>query len=72
MIKVGDIVYKLRRGGFLHDEPIPVKGNIGLVIKEYTDKGAVPQYYVQFIKETPKWYYQHDICRIEREENKND
>jgi len=68
MIKVGDIVYRKRRGGFLHDQPTPIKDKLGLVIKEYKEKGAIPQYYVQFTYETPKWYYQHDLHRIRREE----
>ena len=66
MIKVGDIVYRLRRGGFIHEKPIPVTDSIGLVIKEYKEKGAIPQYYVQFDQESPKWYYQHDIRRVYR------
>ena len=64
MIKVGDIVYKVRKGGFLHDKPAPVTDSIGLVIKEHKEKGAIPQYYVQFDQQDPKWYYQHDIHRI--------
>ncbi len=43
MIKVGDIVFKRRRGGFIHDKPAPVTDQLGLVIKEYKDKGTVPQ-----------------------------
>lgn len=66
MIKVGDIVYRLRRGGFIHEKPIPITDSIGLVIKEYKQKGAIPQYYVQFDQESPKWYYQHDIRRVYR------
>ena len=63
MITVGDIVYRLRRGGFIHDKAYPVTDSIGLVIKEHKEKGAIPQYYVQFDQETPQWYYQHDIQR---------
>ena len=48
MIKVGDIVFKIRKGGFIHDKPVPVTDELGLVIKEYKEKGAIPQYYVQF------------------------
>tara|TARA_A100001391_G_scaffold99416_2_gene66081 strand:+ start:370 stop:579 length:210 start_codon:yes stop_codon:yes gene_type:complete len=64
MIKVGDIVFKVRRGGFLHESPVPVTNSIGLVIKEHREKGAVPQFYVQFDQEIPKWYYQHDLRRV--------
>lgn len=64
MIKVGDIVYRVRRGGFIHDKPRPVTDSIGLVIKEYKEQGAIPQYYVQFDQESPKWYYQHDIQQV--------
>jgi len=66
MIKRGDIVYKVRKGGFLHDRPIPFKGELGLVIKEHQEKGAVPQYYVQFDQKDPQWYYQHDLAKINR------
>ena len=72
MIKVGDIVYRLRRGGFLHDKPMPSKQDLGLVIKEIKEKGAIPQYYVQFNSQPPQWYYQHDLYRIRKEEDKND
>ena len=65
MIKIGDIVYRLRRGGFLHDKPEPVKTKIGLVIKEHKEKGAIPQYYVQFDQNDPKWFYHHELHRIE-------
>ena len=43
MIKVGDIVYRRRRGGFIHDKPVPVTNELGLVIKEFKEKGAIPQ-----------------------------
>ena len=72
MIKVGDIVFKRRRGGFIHDKPVPVTNELGLVIKEHTEEGAVPQYYVQFDQKDPRWFYQHDLHRIqwgERREN---
>jgi len=65
MIKVGDIVYRNRRGGFLHDKPVPVKNSLGLVIKEHREKGAIPQFYVQFNQNTPEWYYQHDLYKID-------
>ena len=67
MIKVGDIVYKRRKGGFLHDQPVPSRARLGLVIREHKEKGAIPQFYVQFDQNTPKWYYQHDLYRIRGE-----
>ena len=69
MIKIGDIVYLKRRGGFLHEESRIIKQRIGLVIKEHSQKGAISQYYVQFDKNDPKWYYEHDLHRIKRERN---
>ena len=63
MIKVGDIVFRVRRGGFIHDKSVPVTDRLGLVIKEYKEKGAVPQFYVQFDQDDPKWFYQHDLPR---------
>ena len=71
MIKPGDIVYQVRKGGFLHDRPVAIKDRVGLVIKEIRERNAIPQYYVQFDKETPKWYYQHDLQRIGGERNEN-
>ncbi len=71
MIKVGDIVYKRRRGGFIHSNPVPVTNQIGLVIKEFKDKGAIPQYYVKFDQEDPKWFYQQDLYRIDWKERKD-
>ena len=49
----------------------PLGSRLGLVIKDHRDKGAIPQFYVQFNKELPKWYYQHDLHRIGGERNKN-
>ena len=71
MIKPGDIVYRVRRGGFIHDYPAAVKNKVGLVIKEIKEKREVPQFYVQFDKETPKWFYQHDLQRIGGERKKD-
>lgn len=70
MLKVGDIVYRVRRGGFIHEKPTPVTDSIGLIIKEYREKGAIPQYYVQFDQKDPKWFYQHDLHKIEGGERK--
>jgi len=64
MINIGDIVYKKRRGGFLHSERSIIKESVGLVIKEIKDRGSIPQYYVQFDQNNPQWYYQHDLHRI--------
>jgi len=72
MITVGDIVFKVRKGGFIHDKPIPVTKEIGLVIKEHKEKGAVPQYYVQFDQKEAKWFYQHDLHRIKWRERGKD
>ena len=73
MIKPGDIVFMKRKGGLLNNQPLTSR--LGLVIKEHNEKGAIPQFYVQFNQETPKWYYQHDLKKIEhnrnREENKD-
>lgn len=69
MIKAGDIVYQVRKGGFIHDCSVAVKNRVGLVIKEIKEKGAIPQYYVQFDKGTPKWFYQHDLQKVGGERN---
>ena len=71
MIKPGDIVYRVRRGGFIHEEPVAVKDKVGLVIKELKERCGVPQFYVQFSKETPKWFYQHDLRNAGEEREKN-
>jgi hypothetical protein len=71
-MKIGDIVYQVRRGGFIHDKPVPIKTSVGLIIKEHKEKGAVPQFYVQFDQKTPKWYYQHDLRLIGGERNEDD
>jgi hypothetical protein len=71
MIKVGDIVFRKYFGGIMNNQP--KTDHLGLVIKEYKEKGAIPQYYVRFDQEDPKWYYQHDLHRIKwGERNKND
>ena len=71
MIKPGDIVYRVRKGGFIHDHPIAVKDSVGLVIKEIKERCTITQFYVQFNKEAPKWFYQHDLQRVEREKNED-
>jgi hypothetical protein len=71
-MKIGNIVYKVRKGGFIHDEPIPIRTSVGLIIKEYREKGAIPQFYVKFDKQNPEWYYQHDLHIIGGERNEND
>ena len=63
MIKVGDIVFKRYKGGFRDKKPN--ESELGLVIKEYKEKGAIPQYYVQFNQKDPLWFYQHDLHKIE-------
>jgi hypothetical protein len=71
MIKRGDIVYRVLKGGFIHSHPVSVKDSVGLVIKEIKEKGAIPQYHVQFGQETPKWFYQHDLRRVGEEREKD-
>ena len=71
MIKVGDIVFRKYKGGLLNNQPDDRV--IGLVIKEHREKGAIPQFYVQFNQEDPKWYYQHDLEKIKfGKDNKNE
>jgi hypothetical protein len=67
VIRLGDIVYQRKRGGLVLGSAI-VKTRLGLVIKELTEKASIPQYYVKFDQEEPKWFYQHDLHKIEREE----
>ena len=71
-MKIGDIVYQVRRGGFIHDKPVTIKTSVGLIIKEHKEKGAIPQFYVQFDQKTPKWYYKHDLRLIGGERNEDD
>ena len=71
MIKVGDIVFRKYKGGFRNNKPN--ESSLGLVIKEYKEKGAIAQYYVQFDQKDPKWFYQHDLHRVQwGERKKND
>ena len=71
MIKVGDIVFKRYQGGLKNNKPN--ESELGLVIKEYKEKGAIPQYYVQFGQKDPKWFYQHHLHRVQwGERRKND
>ena len=70
MIKPGDIVFQKRKGGLMNSQPLTSR--LGLVIKEHKEKGAIPQFYVRFNQDTPKWYYQHDLKKIQyrnRKEN---
>jgi len=71
MIKVGDIVYRKRRGGIIQRTSDVITSKIGLVIKEYNERGAPQQFYVQFDQQTPKWFLQPDLHRIGGERNKN-
>ncbi len=48
----------------------PVTDRVGLVIKEVREKFAIPQFFVQFDNEAPKWYYQHDLHQISGKERK--
>ena len=63
MIKVGDIVFRKKSGGLIKESE-NISSSIGLVIKDHRERGAIPQFYVQFDQNTPKWYYQHDLHRI--------
>ena len=74
MIVIGDIVFMRRKGGLMNNQP--KTDRLGLVIKEHKEKGAIPQYYVRFNQEDPRWYYQHDLHKIgirnrSEERNKN-
>ena len=71
MIEVGNIVFKIRRGGFIHDKPTPVTSEVGLVIKELKEKGAVTQYCVSFNQKEPRWYFHHELYKIEWKGKKN-
>ena len=65
MIKAGDIVFQVRKGGLFNKQP--VTDRLGLVIKEHgTDSAiSVNQYLVRFgQEENPKWYWQHDLEKI--------
>ena len=62
MIKRGDIVFRRFKGGVRNNRPDD--SVIGLVIKEHKEKGAIPQFYVRFGEEQPRWYYQHDLHQI--------
>jgi len=67
MIKVGDIVYKKRSGGLIKESQ-NISSSIGLVIKDHRETGAIPQFYVQFDQQTPKWFYQHHLYKIQWKE----
>jgi hypothetical protein len=63
VIKIGDIVFRKFKGGLKNNQPN--ESSLGLVIKELKEKGCVAQYYVQFDQKDPKWFYQHDLHRIQ-------
>jgi hypothetical protein len=63
MIKVGNIVYLKRAGGTIRESKL-ITSSVGLVIKEHQETGAITQFYVQFKKRPPQWYYQHDLFKI--------
>ncbi len=71
MIVIGDIVFMRRKGGLMNNQP--KTDRLGLVIKEYKEKGAIPQYYVQFDQKDPRWFYKHELHKIKwGERNEND
>tara|TARA_R110000824_G_scaffold82445_1_gene206672 strand:+ start:666 stop:875 length:210 start_codon:yes stop_codon:yes gene_type:complete len=63
VINLGDIVYRRYRGGLKNNQPY--ERGVGLVIKRIKEKHEVAQFYVKFDKEIPKWFYQHDLYKIE-------
>lgn len=65
MIKPGDIVFRKYKGGIRNNKPD--ESIIGLVIKEHEREAQniVPQFYVRFGEENPKWYYQHELFKIQ-------
>lgn len=70
MIKVGDIVFRKYKGGFRNNKPN--ESELGLVIREHKEKGAIPQYCVSFDQKDPKWYFQHELFKINwKERSKN-
>jgi hypothetical protein len=69
MIKVGDIVFLKRKGGLMNNQPLT--SQLGLVIKDYKEKGAITQFYVQFNQNKPKWYYQHNLHKIDMRKEKS-
>jgi hypothetical protein len=64
MIKVGDIVFRKRSGGLIKESE-NISSSIGLVIKDHRETGAIPQFYVQFDQQPPKWFYQHHLSKIQ-------
>lgn len=64
MIKVGDIVFRKRSGGLIKESE-NISSSIGLVIKDHHERGAIPQFYVQFDQKLPKWFYQHNLSKVE-------
>ena len=64
MIKVGDIVYRKRSGGLIKESE-NISSTIGLVIKDHRETGAIPQFYVQFDQQPPKWFCQHHLSKIQ-------
>ena len=73
MIKVGDIVYRKRRGGIIQRTSDVITSKIGLVIKEYNERGAIRSNSMSsLINRLLNGFYQHDLHRIKwRERNKN-
>ena len=69
MIKVGDIVFRKYRGGIKNNKPN--ESEVGLVIKEHKESMSIPQYYVSFHQKDPKWFYQHELHKIEWGKEKN-
>ena len=66
MIKVGDIVFRKYHGGIRNNQPD--ESVIGLVIREHgtDDPLSVNQYQVRFgLEETGKWYWQHDLFKVD-------
>jgi hypothetical protein len=58
---LGNIVHLRRSQGLIKDAEV-ITSDVGLVIKEHKEKGAVPQYQIKWTKkEKPLWYYAHQL-----------
>tara|TARA_Y100000592_G_C5401962_1_gene283575 strand:- start:474 stop:692 length:219 start_codon:yes stop_codon:yes gene_type:complete len=69
MINIGDIVFRKYKGGIRNNKPN--ESEVGLVIKELKEKGAVTQYCVSFNQKEPRWYFHHELYKIEWKGKKN-
>ena len=66
MIIVGDIVYRKKHGGWIHDRDLNAdRSQIGLVIGTYQPKGCWVQFRVSFGNESPLWFESQQLFKIE-------